>query len=487
MSGTLIGLIIISVSLLIFFTAPQNLVPWAIAVSVLQAASVVNVSGAFPIGITPYFFVTVLICLRFVPQWLSGRLGFEQDDYVCSYLRFLLLLVMWGLVSASLLPLVFSSTPVDTPRAGMDAAAASPLQWTWSNAAQAGYLVLNSVFVIYILWQSIDRVQVERCIAAFRWSGAFAAGVGAYQLIAHISGFPFPVSFFNSNSAWAQLTDQHAGGAWRISATFTESSAAGAYFATWTTLLLFSVVSAEQAHWSDRCLLAWGIVMLALTTSSTGYLVGAAVLALFFGRQILQFLVRGGLGRRSLVALGIVMAALAAGLLLLPDFSHVIHDVILQKSQSKSGQDRMATSLRGFYLLIQTAGLGAGLGSNRPSGLLSYVASNIGIPGLLLLLYLLYITRAMTAAASAATVNPTIASHIRACGWSFAVELLAMVVAGSELTTPIFWVSWGILLAACRHAFVTTPEPALDRAVARDETFSAQLASEPILLADTIS
>ena len=76
MSITYIGLIVIFVSLLIFVVAPRYLVPWAIGLSVLQAASVFNVGGAFPIGVSPYFFVTILICLRFLPLWLSGQLGF---------------------------------------------------------------------------------------------------------------------------------------------------------------------------------------------------------------------------------------------------------------------------------------------------------------------------------------------------------------------------------------------------------------------------
>jgi len=486
MSVTPIGWVIIPVSLIFFFVAPRFLVPWAIAVSVLQAASVFNVSGAFPIGITPYFFVTILICLRFVPQWLSGRLGFGFDEYVRLYLRFLLLLVIWGLLSASTLPVLFKNTPVDTPRAGMDAAFSSPLHWTWSNGAQAGYLVLLCVFIIYILWQSVDRLQVERCIAAFRWSGAFAAGLGAYQLLAHATGLPYPASFFNSNLAWAQLFNQRTDSAWRVSATFTEPSAAGAFFATWTTLMLFSVIGDERARWSQWCLLAGGIVILAVTTSTTGYLVGATVIALFFGRQLLQVLVRGALRRKALVALVIVIAALAAGMLLLPDFSRVIRDVILYKSQSKSGRDRMATSVHGFQLLVQTLGLGVGLGSNRPSGLLSYIASNLGIPGLLLFLYLLYITRVMTVAASAAAANAGAASRIRACGWVFAASLLAAFAAGAEVTSPILWVSWGILLAACRHAFVTAPQPALDDAIAPDQAFSAQSPSEPAFLVNTI-
>ena len=92
--------------------------------------------------------------------------------------------------------------------------------------------------------------------------------------------------------------------------------------------------------WSNWCLLVSGIVMLALTTSATGYLVGATVLVLLFGKQMLHLLVRGVIGRRILLILVIVAVALMAGLILLPNFQHVLHEVIWQKSQSRSGRDR---------------------------------------------------------------------------------------------------------------------------------------------------
>jgi hypothetical protein len=368
----------------------------------------------------------------------------------------------------------------------MDAASAVPLQWTWSNLAQAGYLGLNCVFVVYMLWQSADRVQIERCLAAFRWSGAFAAGVGAYQLLAHLTGLPFPAQFFNSNVAWAQLTDQSVGGAWRVSATFTEPSAAGAYFAMWTTLLLFSALGGEWMTWSNYVLLLSGIVMLALTTSATGYLVGATVLVLLFGKQVLHLLVRGVIGRRMLFVLVIVVAGLMAGLMLLPDFRHVLHEVIWQKSRSSSGRDREATAFHALYLGFETVGLGVGLGSNRPSGLLFYILSNIGIPGLLLFSYLLHVTRVLTARAPTRRRSERFGSLTRACGWAFGVELLAALITGAELTAPVLWVSWGILLAVCRYVYVTNQQVTADDFVADEPILLERLAFPPILLLDVV-
>lgn len=480
MSITAIGFVIIPISFAIFFAAPYQLLPWAIAVSVLQAASILNVGGAFPIGVTPFFFVTILICLRFGPLWLSGRLGFGGDEYIRAYLCPLLLFALWGLVSCFLLPSFFAGTPVDSPRAGMDADAMAPLHWSLSNAAQGAYLGLSCIFVIYVVWESIDRLQLERCIAAFRWSGAFAAGVGAYQLAAHVTGLPFPTTFFNSNLAWAQLTNQTIGGAWRISATFTEPSAAGSYFVMWTSLLLVSTIDNEKATWSEWLLLLSGLAMLALTTSTTGYITGAVVLLLLFGKQMSHLLVGGVIGRRVMLVIVILTFIFTLGILLLPHAGQVLREAIWEKSQSGSGSHRTATAMHALYLVPQTFGLGAGLGSNRPSGMLFYLVSNLGIPGLLLFINMLYVSRAL-AIQAAGSIECGLVPAIRAHGWAFIAILLAMIISGADITSSQLWVPWAIFLGACRYAYLSQ---SLEDNVFVREAFPSMPRFDPILLVD---
>ena len=78
MTITPIGLVLIPLSLAIFVARPKLLVPWAIVVSVFQAASVINLGGDSSIGVAPFFFVVVLIALRFVPQYVTGRFWFVR-------------------------------------------------------------------------------------------------------------------------------------------------------------------------------------------------------------------------------------------------------------------------------------------------------------------------------------------------------------------------------------------------------------------------
>ena len=166
---TAIGIILIPTSLVIFLLKPNYLVCWAILVSTFQAASVLNVGGGFPIGITPYFFVALLIAARFAVLYASGRLSFDAQEPITYYLRPLWLLTLWAVCSAFLLPTLFAGVPVHVPRNGMEADAL-PLQWTMSNAAQAGYMVLNAVFVAYAIWLSSSFENTKSLFRAFCWS-----------------------------------------------------------------------------------------------------------------------------------------------------------------------------------------------------------------------------------------------------------------------------------------------------------------------------
>ena len=192
MAITSIGFILIPVSLVIFCFRPKFLVSWAVIVSAFQAASVINIGGGFAIGISPYFFVVSLVAVRFATDGLQGRIGFKRGDMALEITRPLLMLTLWGVASAFLLPHLFAGVHVDTPRLGMDPVSTTPLEWSMSNAAQAGYLILNTAFVIYVMWRCNESSYVDQLASAFVWSGAIAAAVGAYQLLAHILGFRFP-------------------------------------------------------------------------------------------------------------------------------------------------------------------------------------------------------------------------------------------------------------------------------------------------------
>jgi hypothetical protein len=453
MSITPIGFVLIPVSLLIFHFRPGFLVPWTIVLSAFQAASVVNFGGGFAIGVSPYFFGVSLVALRFAGAWLQGRIGFTRSDVALDVTRPLLLLAAWGVASAFVLPHLFEGMHVDTPRLGMDPVSTTPLQWSVSNVAQAGYLILNSVFVVYVLWRSNDRAYMDQLGSAFVWTGAIACAVGGYQLTADVLGFRFPADIFNSNAGWQQLVSQQVAGAWRVSATFNEPSSAGIFFAAWTTFLLFLTMDQHTAS-PFRWILFWcGIVMLVLTTSTTGYLASFVLIALLTSVEFCRVVITGRINDKLLLTIAVVAAAVGVSILFIPDFRQLLADILWYKSMSHSGQERTSTILVALNVTLQSFGLGVGLGSNRPSGMLFYILSNIGVPGTILIFCLIVATRRVfVQALRNLDVADEIRSLAKSAAWALVMYCLAMCMSGADISSPHLWILWTLVLGFARYA-----------------------------------
>jgi hypothetical protein len=458
MSVTPIGFLLIPLSVFIFYFRPKYLVAWAIIVSAFQAASVINIGGGFAIGISPYFFVVSLITIRFAVACLEGRLSFKRGDIALEITRPLLMLAGWGVASAFLLPHLFAGTYVDTPRLGMDPVSTTPLAWSMSNAAQAGYLILNSVFVIYVVWRSTESSFVDQLANSFIWCGAIAAAVGAYQLAAHVLGFRFPAEVFNSNSGWQQLVSQKVAGAWRVSATFNEPSSAGIFFAAWTTYLLFLTMDRRSATGVLWVLFWCGIVMLILTTSTTGYITAFILIALLISKELSTLTIKGYINEKLLLTFAAIATALGAAALFIPDFHQLLSDILWYKSQSHSGHERHSTILVALDVAAQTYGLGVGLGSNRPSGMLFYILSNVGIPGSILIVGLTSATRRVFVRAMRAADTPNkIRPYARSAAWALAMYCVAMSISGADISSPHLWILWTLVIGIARYALEANP------------------------------
>jgi hypothetical protein len=453
---TPIGLVLIPASLVIFFFRPDSLGPWAIVVSAFQAASVVNIDGGFPIGVTPYFFVLILIATRFLPLWLSNKCGFGRSDIAIGMTKPLLILTVWAIASAFLLPWLFAGVGVDTPRGGMDSPETTPLRWSMSNAAQAGYVTLDAIFVLYLLWHSRISGYFERLIRALVADGLIAASIGAYQYVAHYSGLPYPKDFFNSNPGWRQLVNQVLPGVWRLNATFSEPSAAGAFFAVWSTLLLFLATKDRTSGKWAWPLFMMGVVMVFLTTSTTGYLAGGFVIALYIWKEFTRIFVTGKISPRILFSFLVMAGAVGAAFVFIPNFHDMLAKILWQKGQSQSSHDRTATIWEALRITSETYGMGAGLGSNRPSGMLFYVASNLGIPGLLLFtLTVGAVYQALRLALRSSSTTARAPAYLGAMGWAAAIELITMASAGGDMSGSLMWVCIGIAATGSRAVWLS--------------------------------
>jgi hypothetical protein len=447
----LTGIVFVPLTTLVFLLWPSRLEELLLYLVVFQGAAVLNLGGGFGFGLSPYFFAASLLAARVGIKWSGGQIRFHRDEFAQRHLRVAALFISWCVVSAFLLPILFRGMPVDSPRAGAENQfyLRLPLQWTFSNAGQAGYMVLN-FFVLVALTDFCTRRPPQLLIKAFSYSGLIVVLVGLYQMLCNSLGLPFPTAFFNSNGTWAQNYAQMIGAGWhRVSSTFVEPSEAGGFLSSW---LLFELVFANEG--SDErvrhtVFAILGCVILLATTSTTGYVTVGLVAAFMLGRFLLQILEQGRISTRLGLALATIF--LVVGVFLACGHGSLLNDVLWNKVGSESGVVRTATMWRGFDVMLATYGLGAGLGSNRAFGMLAYIAANLGICGLAVFLYLLgQILYETFNSLKASPLRGTSRTLLIACVGAFCATQIGLVMSGAEISEPRMWVLWGMLLASVR-------------------------------------
>jgi hypothetical protein len=449
------GLVLIPLTLGIFLFS-SYLAEWAIFCAVLQSAALVNVGGGFAVGLSPYFFVTALMALRIVPQWATGRIHFFAEEPVAGHMRILSIFIIWCVFSAFALPILFDGMPVDSPRLGVDQSYYTqlPLHWSPSNGGQAGYMVLNFVMVLGLVQLATRPGRLRRLTTAFSWSGVFVAGVGAYQLYGPRVGLPFPSWFFNSNQAWAQLPNQLIGDNFsRMSATFPEPSEAAAFLAAWSVFELSLAIAGGGRNRWPWIWTAVGSVMLVKTASTTGYVTAGIIwiaMACDCGAEILR---HGWIKKKATLAvLGLGSAAILALIFGGAGAWHLLDAVLFHNGDSKSAAHRTATFSRAVQVFQNSWGLGAGLGSNRAMSAFFYVLSNLGIPGIALMVVLLAQLYTQTRRRIYRPgADPVTQGFMTAAACAFVTNVISLLASGAEITQPRLWILWGLLLATIRR------------------------------------
>jgi hypothetical protein len=447
------GMILIPLTLGIFcFTS--YLAEWAVFSAVLQAAALVNVGGGFAVGLSPYFFVAALIAIRVVPRWATGKIGFFADEPVAIQVRFLAIFIAWCVFSSFVLPLIFDGLPVDAPRDGVDKSyyTQSALHWTSSNLGQAGYMFLNFAMIVYLVQSAIRPGRLERLVNAFSWSGVFVAAVGILQTLGPRVGVPFPTWLFNSNEVWAQASNQYIGGDFsRLSATFVEPSEAAGFLAAWSVFELSLAISGVRHNGWHWLLAGLGSVMLIKTTSTTGYVTAAIIWLVMVWDCAESILRHGWIKAKGTIAVLVLAGSAVVALLTVPGAWRLLDEVLLNKGQSHSALHRTATFARAVGVFQQSWGLGVGLGSNRAMSVFFYVLSNLGFPGMLLVLILLaQLYHQIHTRIYRPGIDRGTRSLMSAVGGAFVANLIALLASGAEITQPRLWILWGLLLAAIR-------------------------------------
>ena len=241
----------------------------------------------------------------------------------------------------------------------------------------------------------------------------------------------------------------------RINATFTEASAAGDFLAMWS---VFELIIAARSgrdggrHWWYTLA---GSFMVVNTTSTTGYIALAVAWTIFISNTVVKSLGKGRIALRAvlaaLVSLGAVIAAFVFG----GHSASLVDAIVVNKLQSGSAVHRLASMRHAIGVFTQSFGLGVGLGSDRAMSAGAYILANLGVIGFVLFPYLLWQLYAI--GRSVIHFAPTKSREriwLEALGWALAVQIVAMLKSGAEITAPTLWIPWAMLAATLRRSWL---------------------------------
>lgn len=334
-------------------------------------------------------------------------------------------LVVWAGVISYAGPRIFAGLPVFDPSLGVDVQVGllTPLTPTLGNAAQLGYLALAVLFLVSAgRFFPVDR----RIVGALIWATVLLAGARI------AAGAAWPLELVQTMPGLPYQNGTRAAG------TFYEPSVLGMYLTAAAGYFGAQLLARQPTRpGRARATAAGGLSLVAaefIANGSGTALVGLAlVTALGAAVLFVRALRRRRPQARPLLVAG-TLALVGAAITQVPAALDFAIDMVETKKESFSFVARGASNDRSIEIVLDTLGLGVGLGGNRPSSLPLFVVSCLGIPGTVLLAVVLVIA-ILRASRSR---QPTSV-------WALLGGLTAGAVAVPDLSTPLIWVA----LAAC--------------------------------------
>jgi hypothetical protein len=304
------------------------------------------------------------------------------DQWVATLVAFLVVYVVAG---ALMLPRLFEGqTTVFVP--GDNRIIEVPLAPVSGNINQSCYFIVSGLcfFAFSVLLLKPGYFRVLK-IAMFGFAGLHAA-LCIVDLCGKLAGDGDVLGFLRT-AGYSMLSDVQAEGFWRIVGAYPEASTCAAATATAFafTFSYWRVAGSRPAFVLTLILLA----LLLLSTSSTGYIVFAALAAVFLGTLLFDA-TRGRLRSRDIWILACATIAVIAALVAAIVTDHALEPIvqlfqgtIVNKASSASAAERFYWNYKSYMAFLDTGGLGVGLGSSRASSWAIAVLSQLGILGAL--------------------------------------------------------------------------------------------------------
>ncbi|HET8934036.1 MAG TPA: O-antigen ligase family protein [Polyangiales bacterium] len=294
----------------------------------------------------------------------------------------LAIVVLWGLISAVVMPRVFGG---ETQVIVLDRLVARgprlyPLRPLPTNITQSVYALGH--FVCFLALRTLLRAPGR--LLTFRNAVLLVAALDVVMAVLNLAEnllhLPSLLDYLRNAEGYGLAIEYAMGGLPRIHGTFPEASLFAYY-----SLPLFAF---SLSLWTARAELRYSpyvccalLLMLLLSTSATAYvgLAGYSVCYAFaeLPRKRIPQLLAFAAACLALLVLGMYALELDAT----RHLDRFVHATLIDKAESGSGQERAAWNAQAFRNFLDTYWLGVGLGSCRASSFLLVLISNLGVFG----------------------------------------------------------------------------------------------------------
>ena len=447
MELTEFGLLLLPISLW-FGLRPLRLLQISLIASVFGAAAALVIQGlGLPPGLPP-----AVLFIAFVAMQYALGVRYPGERAVFFLLEPLAIAVAYALLTSVILPRAFAGQFVVWPQK-VEAGFSFPIQLgpTRSNYTQDLYLLSNvAVTAFGAVFLTRSDIDFRKVLHTW-WAGALVvAAVSLWQLASRTTGIFFPETFFYSNPGWVIFQGQEFGSVLRTNGPFSEPAALAYYLSGIIYSCGWVLVRGHRSRFA-LFLLPVAIATQTLSTSTTGYVVlgGGGMFLLVYAltvapKELSARILKYGVPFGVLLVVGVLaMASLDTG------FARAVDEVVgqtLAKSQGSSYDERTSVDSESLAIMWPSLGLGAGWGSVRSSSLVPGLLANLGIPGVLPVLWFVWRVWRGVRRGRRLTNDPGRLLVIDAASGGLTGTLAAAVISSPTISNVDFYLLLGVLL-----------------------------------------
>jgi len=426
MEITFAGSIIIPLVVLISILEIKYILPLAIILHIFQGVSVLNIHGSNYYSLSVYHFILIFITFHFFIR----RKFFLKNFIYNKFLKILYIFLIWSIIITIVGPLVFDGVGVYNPRIGMDDQYnnLSNLSFSAGNLSQLFYILMNISFLAFgIIHASLFSKKL--IIKSYIYSGIIVVLFSFWQKISFIYNIYYPAEILYSNISLEQVREFNI----RLSSTFSEPSLLNGFMVPF----LFFIYKYEDINRYKKYIIIISILTILIwSESSTGVLSIILMSALIYFIKQKNYVIN----IKFLFKFAVFILSL---FIISYEYNDFFVKTILDKGDTLSAVYRFAADEHSIILLINTFGIGVGLGSNRPSSFITLLLSTLGILGIILISCLIYMQLKLS-------LNLLIKKYkLIPFIYLFISTLFPMFIGIPDVDFQVLWVNWMIL------AFIT--------------------------------